>query len=77
MNTSSEDPGELISRFCAQWGTGDYASLLEYFAEDAIYHNIPMEPLQGVEEIKDFLEGFSVDGLRWATCGIHGDSRDI
>ncbi len=59
MNTSSEDPGELISRFCAQWGTGDYASLLEYFAEDAIYHNIPMEPLQGVEEIKDFLEGFS------------------
>jgi limonene-1,2-epoxide hydrolase len=59
MNATSKDPGELVTSFCAQWGTGDYDSLLEYFAADAVYHNIPMEPLQGVEEIKGFLESFS------------------
>ena len=28
------------------------------FAEDAVYHNIPMEPCHGVEQIRGFIEGF-------------------
>jgi limonene-1,2-epoxide hydrolase len=59
MSETSEDPGELVTRFCAQWGTGDYEALLDYFAEDAVYHNIPMEPLSGIAEIKAFLETFA------------------
>ncbi len=52
------DPDELVSRFCAAWANGDADELMAYFTEDAVYHNVPMDPLEGVEAIRAFLEGF-------------------
>jgi len=37
--------------------------LVGYFADDAIYHNIPMRPMQGKEAIAKGLSGF-VSGAR-------------
>ena len=36
-----------------------------YFTEDAVYHNIPMEPVQGRAAIQQFIAGFVavVDGI--------------
>ncbi len=53
------DPDALVTQFCEQWATGDYDSLIDYFAEDAIYHNIPMDPATGHAEIKAFLDNFA------------------
>lgn len=38
------DPAELVAEFCALWVTPDVETILSYFTEDAIYHNIPMAP---------------------------------
>lgn len=52
------NPGELVTAFCAEWKLGSTETIASYFSEDAVYHNIPMEPIVGRSEILNFLEGF-------------------
>ena len=56
---------ELVTEFCKLWASPDPEQLAGYFAEDAIYHNIPMDPVQGREAIKVFIAGFTAafDGI--------------
>ena len=58
-------PDELVTEFCKKWLTADPDELAGYFTEDAVYHNIPMEPVQGREAIKQFIAGFTAgfDGI--------------
>lgn len=61
----SRSPAELVTQFCALWSTPDAATIVDYLAEDAVYHNIPMDPVQGREAIGAFIEGFfaTLDGI--------------
>ena len=56
---------ELVTEFCKLWSSPNPAELAGYFTEDAVYHNIPMEPVQGREAIQQFIAGFVavVDGI--------------
>ena len=49
----SEDhsPAGVVVRFISAWPEGDAAALASYFSDDAVYHNIPMEPIVGREAI--------------------------
>jgi limonene-1,2-epoxide hydrolase len=55
MATDSE---HLIEEFCAAWKTRDVDMILGYFADDAVYHNIPIEPAVGLDAIRGMLEMF-------------------
>ena len=52
------DADAVVSEFCAAWAKGDADELVSYFADDAVYHNVPMDPLEGKAAIKEFLDGF-------------------
>ncbi len=53
------DPNErLIREFCAAWRQRDIPTLLAFFHPEAVYHNIPLPALRGVEEIRATLETF-------------------
>ena len=56
---------ELVTEFCKRWASPDPDELAGYFTEDAVYHNIPLEPVQGREAIKEFIAGFvaTFDGI--------------
>jgi limonene-1,2-epoxide hydrolase len=56
---------ELVTEFCKLWASPDPDELASYFTEDAVYHNIPMEPVQGRQAIKEFIAGFlaAFDGI--------------
>jgi limonene-1,2-epoxide hydrolase len=56
---------ELVTEFCSLWSSPDPEKLAEFFTEDAVYHNIPMEPVQGRDAIQQFIVGFvaAVDGI--------------
>jgi limonene-1,2-epoxide hydrolase len=58
-------PDELVTEFCKKWLIADPDELAGYFTEDAVYHNIPMEPVHGREAIKEFIAGFTAgfDGI--------------
>ncbi|MSP42172.1 MAG: limonene-1,2-epoxide hydrolase [Alphaproteobacteria bacterium] len=49
---------QIISDFAAAWQRLDADELAGYFAEDAVYHNIPMEIITGRENIRKFLAEF-------------------
>ena len=55
----SDTPADLVRRFCDAWAAGDYEALLGYFTDDAVYHNIPLDPVQGVDAIRATIGGFT------------------
>jgi limonene-1,2-epoxide hydrolase len=57
------NPDQVIREFAAAWGRGDVDAILDTFTEDAVYHNIPMDPLSGKDEIRTFLDSFVNDGI--------------
>jgi limonene-1,2-epoxide hydrolase len=54
-----ETPIEIVRRFCAVWSNVDPDEIAEFFTDDAVYHNIPMDPLTGRDTIKSFIAGFA------------------
>lgn len=48
----------LVREFCDAWSKLDADLLTGYFTDDAVYHNIPMAPLEGKDAIHGFLAGF-------------------
>jgi limonene-1,2-epoxide hydrolase len=71
--TSSAD--DLITEFCAKWATPDPKELAGYFTEDAVYHNIPMEPVKGRDAIEQFIAGF-VAGFDGIDFQVHRQVSD-
>ncbi|MDQ1374154.1 MAG: limonene,2-epoxide hydrolase [Actinomycetota bacterium] len=69
---TSEQPIELVRRFCAAWGDGDVDALIGYFTDDAVYHNIPIAPVTGKDAIKVTIESFSngVDKIEFKVLAI-------
>ncbi|MBF6266982.1 SgcJ/EcaC family oxidoreductase [Nocardia farcinica] len=52
------DPDAVVRALCQAWSTPDPDAIAAYFAEDAVYHNIPMEPVIGRTAIREFVAGF-------------------
>lgn len=48
----------LVRDFCTAFARRDIDELLGFFTDDAIYHNIPMAPATGKDEIRATLEMF-------------------
>jgi limonene-1,2-epoxide hydrolase len=40
---------QVVREFCAAAATRDPEILRGYFADDIVYHNIPMDPAEGIE----------------------------
>ena len=66
---SEHDNDQIVSDFCAAWGRGDKEAILGAFAPDAVYHNIPMDPAEGIDAIAAVIEGFMAmgGGIRFET----------
>ena len=54
-----ENPIEVVRRFCAAWSDNvGTAELAAFFADDAVYHNIPLAPVTGREAIANVIASF-------------------
>jgi limonene-1,2-epoxide hydrolase len=71
-------PQEIVEAFCASVEQLDLDVLLEFLAEDCVYHNIPMDPVVGHAAIRTFLESFTtgLDSLQFEMLHVaaQGDS---
>jgi len=51
---------EIVAKFCATWAENDIEKLMAYFSDDAVYHNIPMDPPNvGKQQIRAIIESFT------------------
>jgi len=51
------DPDKIVREFCEAWGRADIEAIMAAFTDDAVYHNIPMAPCKGKDEIRTFIAG--------------------
>ena len=49
---------QVVRDFCAAASTRDPELLRGYFADDVVYHNIPMEPAEGIEATMAVIDMF-------------------
>lgn len=61
----AKSPLEIVNDFCAAWQRGDIEELMTYFADDAIYHNVPVPAVQGKAAIREAFLSFAklMDGI--------------
>ncbi|MHB8328022.1 MAG: limonene-1,2-epoxide hydrolase family protein [Acidimicrobiales bacterium] len=63
MTSSAQTVQDFIAAFMKVWPAADPAPLGPFFDEDAIYHNIPLEPVTGRSAIvATFAEFMSMGG---------------
>lgn len=48
----------IVRNFCAAFARRNIDELLGFFTADAVYHNIPVEPVQGRDAIRGTFEMF-------------------
>lgn len=48
----------IVKDFIAAWEAQDLDRVMGFFTQDAVYHNIPMPVLNGVEDIRKTIAGF-------------------
>ncbi len=49
---------DTVLRFCEAFSRRDPDEILEFFTEDAVYHNMPMPPVQGKAAIRSVFDMF-------------------
>jgi len=52
------DAEKVVTEFCNAWPRKNIEELLAFFSDDAVYHNIPMEPARGKAAIKAVINSF-------------------
>jgi limonene-1,2-epoxide hydrolase len=70
------DAKQVVRDFCAAWERLDRQAILDAFTDDAVYHNIPMQPAAGKEAIGQlitFILGQAGDGVTFDIKHIVAD----
>ena len=55
---SEHDNDALVAAFCDAWTAGDADAIVDAFTDDAVYHNIPMQPVAGRDNIAGLIRAF-------------------
>ena len=50
---------DTVRSFCGAWAALDIDAIVGYFHDDAVYHNIPVDPVVGAEDIRAMITGFT------------------
>ncbi|MGH7933585.1 MAG: nuclear transport factor 2 family protein, partial [Candidatus Binataceae bacterium] len=61
MSVESE---KVVSDFCKAWAGLNLDQIMGFFTDDAVYHNIPLKPASGKEEIRKTITGL-LKGTTW------------
>jgi limonene-1,2-epoxide hydrolase len=70
---------QVVRDFCAAASTRDPAVLRAFFSDDVVYHNIPMEPAEGIEATMAVIDMFlgMCDALEFQVHHLAGDGTTV
>jgi limonene-1,2-epoxide hydrolase len=54
---TTTDPGSVVRDSLKAWEKRDLDEIMRYFADDAVYQNVPLDPVSGPEKIREFIGG--------------------
>jgi limonene-1,2-epoxide hydrolase len=55
---SADDAERVVRDFCAAFAKHDAEALRPFFADDVVYHNMPMDPAVGIDAAVAFIASF-------------------
>jgi limonene-1,2-epoxide hydrolase len=55
---TADESKALVERFLAAWAERDIDALVEFFTDDAVYHNVPVAPIHGIDGIRRIFASF-------------------
>jgi len=58
------DAEKVVTEFCNAWPRKNIDELLGFFTDDAVYHNIPLEPAKGKAAIKAVINTLVLPGVK-------------
>jgi len=67
------DAIDLIRQFCDEWSHGpNVDAIVGYFTDDAVYHNIPVDPVVGPDAIRNMIAMFTtgIDKMEFRVLNI-------
>ncbi|MEH6517599.1 MAG: limonene-1,2-epoxide hydrolase family protein [Halioglobus sp.] len=68
---------DVITAFCKVWSEKDVDKIMEFFNDDAVYHNIPMEPANvGKDQIRAVIETFMAGAPETIEFALHHQAED-
>jgi limonene-1,2-epoxide hydrolase len=75
----TDSPTNIVRRFCDAWSDSDLDELMAYFAEDAVYHNIPIDPVTGRDAIRATISGFTqgVEKIEFRVLNLAADGTTV
>ena len=59
MNETEAANDAMIREFIAAWERRDTEHIVGAFADDGVYHSIPLTPIVGKAAIREFVSGFA------------------
>ena len=70
---------EVVRDFCAAASTRDPAVLRAFFSDDVVYHNIPMEPAEGIDATMAVIDMFlgMCDALEFEVHHLASDGTTV
>ncbi|MEL6876337.1 MAG: limonene-1,2-epoxide hydrolase family protein [Pseudomonadota bacterium] len=73
------DSKQLVLDFIEAWNRLDYDAIYATMADDIFYHNIPMEPCEGIDAVRAFFDGSGMgsDGAEWIVHHIAADGDTV
>ncbi len=71
----ANDPVAVVRAFCEAWSRRDPEEIANWFTDDGVYHNMPMEPAKGRDNILNLLR-FILAPARKVEFEIKGIAAD-
>jgi limonene-1,2-epoxide hydrolase len=70
---------QVVRDFCAAASTRDPAILRSFFSNDVVYHNIPMEPAEGIDATMAVIDMFlgMCDALEFEVHHLASDGTTV
>ena len=63
---------EIVREFIAAWSNLDVDELVGYFTPDGTYYNMPIQPVSGHDQLRQFITGFlaSWESTDWEVLNL-------
>ena len=68
---------ELVLAFIDAWNRMDWDAIDSLLADDVVYHNIPMERIEGRETAMGFIRGMQPVGVDWEMISIAENGNKV
>jgi len=68
---------EVVMAFVDAWNRMDWDGVVDLLSDDVVYHNIPMEKIEGKQATRAFIVGMQPEGVDWKVLSIAANGNKV